>query len=73
MYRPNNKCPWGTKRTMEFKSPIYCGGKCKVSASVFLIDFERQTKFKEIQTPKKSCPGALSPASLLCCQGLTGN
>lgn len=61
------------KRTMEVESPIYYGGKHEVSAFVFLVDFERYTRFKEIQTPKKSCFGTLSQVSLMCCQGPTGN
>lgn len=61
------------KKTMELESPIYYGGKCELSDYVFLIDFERWTRFKEIQTPKTSCSGTLSQASLMCCQGPIGN
>lgn len=42
------------KRTMELESPIYYGKKCEVSAFVFLVDFERYTQFKEMQTLRES-------------------
>lgn len=61
------------KRTMELENPIYYGGKCEVSAFVFLVDFERYTQFKETQTPRKSCFGTLGQVSLMCWQGATGN